>query len=155
MHEKVVDVALKTAAAPTYFPVYDGFIDGGVVANNPSVCALTQAINPPTGAQKLDDISLLSLGTGNNPKYMEVRDPNLGLVQWAPRMINLMLEGGAGLADYQCEQLLGMQYLRVNPILPETIAMDEVSKIPLLIDVASNFDLSGTIFWLKRHYLKD
>ena len=34
--ELAVDVALRTSAAPTYFPSYQGFIDGGVVANNPA-----------------------------------------------------------------------------------------------------------------------
>ena len=36
------EVGLYTAAAPTYFPSVDGFIDGGVYANNPSMCALAQ-----------------------------------------------------------------------------------------------------------------
>ena len=35
-------VGLYTSAAPTYFPTVDGFIDGGVYANNPSMCALAQ-----------------------------------------------------------------------------------------------------------------
>ena len=30
-HLGVVDVALSTSAAPTYFPSYGGYIDGGVV----------------------------------------------------------------------------------------------------------------------------
>jgi len=41
--QKVVDVALRTSNAPTYFPIYQGYVDGGVVANNPSVCAMAQA----------------------------------------------------------------------------------------------------------------
>ena len=41
-HEKVVDVALRTSAAPSYFPIYQGYIDGGVVAGNPSMTALAQ-----------------------------------------------------------------------------------------------------------------
>lgn len=150
--EKLIDVAIKTAAAPTYFPVYKGFIDGGVVANNPSVCALTQAINPPTGGQKLDDIHLFSLGTGKNPRFLNMQNNDLGLLQWAPHMIGLMLEGGAGLADYQCEQLLGKRYLRVSPILPYSIGMDDVKSISKLKEIAQSFDLSGTIFWLKKYY---
>ena len=35
-------VAVATAAAPTYFASYDGYIDGGVFATNPSMCALAQ-----------------------------------------------------------------------------------------------------------------
>ncbi|KAF0811319.1 putative sporulation hydrolase CotR [Andreprevotia sp. IGB-42] len=35
-------VAMRTSAAPTYFGSYDGFVDGGVFANNPSMCALAQ-----------------------------------------------------------------------------------------------------------------
>jgi len=151
--EKVIDVAVKTATAPTYFPIYKGFIDGGVVANNPSVCALAQAINPPTGGQKLNDIRLFSLGTGKNPRFLDVKNNNLGLLQWAPHMIGLMLEGGVGLADYQCEQLLGRRYLRVNPILPHSISMDDIDSISELEVIAQDFNLSGTIFWLKRYFL--
>ena len=61
-------VGLYTAAAPTYFPTVDGYIDGGVYAANPSMCALAQArdhryLDPPPA---LDDIVLLSLGTGHS-----------------------------------------------------------------------------------------
>ena len=44
-YRKVVDVALYTSAAPSFFPSSDGYIDGGVVANNPSVVALAQALD--------------------------------------------------------------------------------------------------------------
>src|SRR4051794_6359703 len=38
----VYRVATASAAAPTYFETYDGYVDGGVFAINPSVCALAQ-----------------------------------------------------------------------------------------------------------------
>ncbi len=40
--ELAYKVGLYTAAAPTYFPAVDGYVDGGVYANNPSMCALAQ-----------------------------------------------------------------------------------------------------------------
>ena len=44
--EYIVDVALRSTAAPTMFPIFQGFVDGGVSANNPSMCALAQALDP-------------------------------------------------------------------------------------------------------------
>ena len=60
--QRVADVALRTSAAPTYFPTAQHYIDGGVVANNPSMAALAQALDSGTGNQPLANIHLLSLG---------------------------------------------------------------------------------------------
>jgi len=42
--ELVVDVALRTSAAPVYFPTYQVYVDGGVAANDPSMAALARSI---------------------------------------------------------------------------------------------------------------
>ncbi len=147
-----VDVGLYTSAAPTYFPVVDGFIDGGVVAGNPSVCALAQALHPHTGGQKLEDIILISVGTGHNPRFLETQDGDWGLVQWAPHMINLMFEGSSGLADYQCRQLLGERYFRLNPLLPIPIGMDRVDQIPALRRIAAQQPLVETVEWVSKYF---
>lgn len=151
-HEKVVEIGLYTSAAPTYFPTVNGYIDGGVVANNPSVCALAQALHLPTGGQWIEDVVLLSVGTGHNPRYLDVSEEDWGLVQWAPLLVHLVLEGSAGLAHYQCQQLLGARYLRVNPILPVPIGMDRVDKIPVLKKAADQYDLTSAKNWLKRYF---
>ncbi len=150
--QRVVDVALYTSVAPVYFPTYHGYIDGGVVAGNPSVCALAQALHPPTGGQKLEDVVLLSIGTGHNPKYLEIQEADWGLAQWAPHLVPLVLEGDADLADYQCRQFLGNRYLRLNPRLPEEIGMDEVAKSPLMAQIASQYDLDAAVEWLRRNF---
>jgi patatin-like phospholipase/acyl hydrolase len=149
----LVDVGLRTSAAPTFFPVYQGYIDGGVVASNPSMCALAQALHPTTGGQHLDEVVLFSLGTGHNPRYLEPQDGDWGLVQWAPHLINLMLEGGAGLADYQCRQILGARYMRINPLLNDPIGMDQVERIPEMWGIASRFDLKAALDWIKEYFL--
>jgi patatin-like phospholipase/acyl hydrolase len=149
---KMVDVALYTAVAPTYFPIYHGYTDGGVVANNPSVCALAQSLHPETGGQALEDVFLLSMGTGHNPRYVEAIDGDWGLVQWAPHLVHLVLEGSADLANYQCRQILGERYLRVNPILPKPIGMDRVNEIPLLQRIALEYPLGKAVDWLYRYF---
>lgn len=150
--QKVIDVAVRTSAAPTYFPIFQGYIDGGVVANNPAMCGLAQALHPPTGGQALGQLVLLSFGTGRNPQYLEVEDPDWGLAQWAAHLVPLMLEGAAGTVDYQCRQILGSRYWRLNPILPEPVALDGIDQLDVLLSTAQAVDLSDTVSWLEDHY---
>jgi patatin-like phospholipase/acyl hydrolase len=150
--EKLVDVALRTSAAPTYFPVYQGYVDGGVVVNNPSMCALAQALHPKTGGQKLGEVTLLSIGTGVNSTYLPHKDADWGLAQWAPHLVSMMIEGGVGVADYQCKQMLGGRYLRIDPILPGSLSMDDLSQIPLLQEIGQLEDLRPALGWLKSYY---
>jgi uncharacterized protein len=147
-HEKVVDVAMRTSAAPSYFPIYQGYIDGGVVAGNPSMAALAQALEPNTGKQALADITLLSLGTGRNNRSIPAQTNDWGWVQWAPHIINIVLDGTSGIADYECRQLLGDRYHRLNPYLPERIDLDDVSKIPRLREIGERVMLEPTLEWL-------
>jgi patatin-like phospholipase/acyl hydrolase len=151
--EKVVDVALYTSAAPTFFPVYHGYVDGGVIANNPSMCALAQALSSDSGSHTLNELHLLSIGTGVNPKYVEAYDNDWGLAQWGTHLISLIMEGSQGLADYQCRQALGEQYLRLNPVLPIPIGLDGLKEVPAMKEIAKNQDLSDVVKWLKSNFL--
>ena len=145
------DVAVRTSAAPSYFPVYQGFIDGGVVANNPSMCALAQALDQDTGQQSLENVVLLSISTGRNPVHLAGQSMDWGWVQWAleQRIINIMLEGNVGLADYQCERVLGDRYHRLDPVLPEPISLDDVGQVQRLKQIASEVDLTQTLGWMS------
>jgi patatin-like phospholipase/acyl hydrolase len=147
--ELVVDAAIRTSVAPTYFPIYQGYIDGGVAASNPAMCALAQALHRSTGGQQLGAVRLLSLGTGFNPHYLPSKNGDWGLVNWAPHLVSLMLEGSSGLVDYQCRQVMEDQYHRVNPTLPRPIDMDKIRFIPELLDIADNVNLDTTIAWIK------
>lgn len=154
-HERIVDVALYTTAAPTYFPSVNGFIDGGVYANNPSMCALAQCLDrracPHT---RLEDLVLLSLGTGRIQQYVKGKTLDWGLVQWAKPLLNLMMDATAGIADFQCRQLLQERYFRVDPTFPtgKGIAMDDVNALPTLERLARNLELSSLVSWLRHHW---
>lgn len=157
-NQLVLDVALRTSAAPSYFPTHQGFVDGGVVANNPSMAAVALALDPRAGKQTLDDVVLLSLGTGTVPKMIDSgADGSLdwGLAQWAKPLIAIMIEGVMGVADFQCEQLLRDRYRRVNGLLPRDLALDDVDHQDDLIRWATEVPINDTVDWLHDVFLKD
>ena len=150
----LVDVAMSTSAAPTYFPSYGVYVDGGVIANNPSMAAVVQALDGRNQAGEratLDGIKLLSVGTGASLQYIEGQDHDWGDAQWIKPILNVMMDGGVGVADFQCAQLLGNRYCRLEPIFPagKSFPMDDVSKIVDLMDLAQSFDLTGAVGWLN------
>jgi len=157
--ELAYKVGLYTAAAPTYFPTVDGYIDGGVYATNPAMCALAQTqdkryFDPPTA---LDDVLLLSLGTGTSLFHIKGKNLNWGYAQWIKPLISLMLDGVSGIADYQCHQMLRDRYHRLAPVFPPdvSIPMDGVKKIPYMIDFADNVKLVKTVDWMKTNWMAD
>ena len=160
-------VCLYTSAAPTYFPSADGYIDGGVVASNPSMAALAQALDPrnrfdlPATRPTLDDISLLSLGTGTVLHYIESgpnNDIDWGQAQWVQPLISLMLDGVTGVADFQCRQLLNQRYRRLAPVFPANFKMDmdEVDKMKDLVNFgktpAMQTAINDVATWLQQQW---
>ena len=160
---RAADVALYTSAAPSYFPTADGFIDGGVVVNNPSLSAVTQVLDRRARVRnrpQLDEISVLSVGTGKVLSTLPGDRLDWGLGQWARPLLRLMLDGSLGVVDYQCERLLGDHYRRLNPTFPpdQGIALDAVDKIPELIELGERGmqrELDQAARWLERHWMND
>lgn len=172
--ERMADVALRTSAAPTYFPIYDGHVDGGVVANNPSMCALAQAL---AAGKDLSEVALLSVGTGLNPRIVEAQNAPWGWLRWArfpvrrvadvPTMlgqsgygliVDLLVEGTVDVAHYQCRQILKAHFHRLNPTLPEPIDLDRVDQLGPLAEIGQAASLSDvktgapTIDFLKNYF---
>ena len=150
------DVGTYTAAAPTFFPTADGFVDGGVFATNPSMCAVAQTQDRRNEAGDRGDLAqlvLLSLGTGQSLQYIEGAH-DWGQLQWVRPLIDLMLDGVNGIADYECRHLLRERYYRFAPTFAPgtTIGQDAVDTIPFLIEYARRLDLSGLIEWLSAHW---
>jgi patatin-like phospholipase/acyl hydrolase len=107
------EVARATSAAPTYFEPLQlavgnegnrAFVDGGVYANNPAMCAYVEArkIHPEE-----NDFLVVSLGTGELTRslpYDEVK--GWGLALWAQPILNVVFDGVADTVDYQLRELL-------------------------------------------------
>lgn len=150
----VRDVVRSTSAAPTYFPpaqisnLATGQkmvnIDGGVFANNPSMCAFVEANTtsfPQLGLHEptAKDILLLSIGTGSLPLKFEKPASTAGtwgVIGWAKSIPDIMMDGGLDTVNYQMEQLFRSlddetdrkNYKRVN--IPESMRKDAAQGKP-------------------------
>lgn len=154
----VVNVAMYTSAAPTYFPTVDGYIDGAVAANNPSMAALAQTQDLRAEIEdrpRIDEIALLSFGTGVVPNYIAGSRLNWGVAQWGQPLINIMIDGVGNVAAYQCAQLLRDRFHRVQPIIPPNnpIALDQWQKRNDLVAIGQAYDLSSTIAWIEQYWM--
>lgn len=82
---RIVDVALATSAAPTFFKRHtinkSEYVDGGLFANSPSLIGLHEAEN--YFEQNTENVKILSIGTMSSKKTI---NPNAnkkgGLVDW-------------------------------------------------------------------------
>jgi patatin-like phospholipase/acyl hydrolase len=127
----VSEVADASSAAPTYFPgkrISDGrwLIDGGVTANNPSMCAIAEAARLWPG----EEIRILSIGTGLKTEKIDGSGTaKAGYLQWALQfdLLNTIMD--ETVVDYQVEQIIkDGNYLRVNSeLVHASDAMDDIS----------------------------
>ncbi len=123
----MVDVALATSAAPTFFPLAQiekennsQFVDGGVWANNPSLVGLAEAlwyfVGPGKSFEHLNLLSVASLnfGSGKPPLLRRRRS----FLKWAPDLFDLSLIAQSEFADVYLKlmlqrQIVPMTYTRI------------------------------------------
>jgi len=140
----VRDVARATSAAPTYFPPAGiksmegadySLLDGGVFANNPALCAYSEALKidfpalfptcdktQPRGAR---DMLIISLGTGSVKKSYRIEDfRHAGEIKWLEPIIDILMSGNSETVDYELKSIystLGApdnaDYYRLEPKL--------------------------------------
>ncbi len=158
---KVVDACLRSSAAPTYFPSYQGYVDGGMMDNNPSMSALAKAVKH-TGL--VTDHVLLSIGTGINPHYIPGDANDWGYKQWVlgtevdgqkippAALLTMLFDGMIGVPDYQVAQFLDDRYFNLDTFLDTPIDLADVDRLPELLDLADVFDLEPVLTWLDEHW---
>ena len=150
----VVDAVMRSTAAPTYFPSWQGYVDGGMYAQDPSSVALALALSPARGlAAPLARTVVLSVGTGSVMRYYEDRGNNhhdYGMAQWAPHILNVLWDSMVLKSADVCRELLGDRYWRVDPDLATEIPLDDVLQLPVLVAAAQAIDLTATFAWVRR-----
>ena len=112
---KMVSAASATSAAPIYYStqeIDDGswLIDGGIVANNPSLLGYSEAKKVFPGCE----IKVLSIGTGiNRRKINGPHSSKWGALNWLRHdILGIMLE--SSMFDEIANDLMGKSYFRVN-----------------------------------------
>jgi len=154
-HEQFVwKTARSSGAAPTYFRPCGCFLDGGLIANNPTLDTLTEihTINKALDVvnRESDKLSLdlvVSLGTGAIPKkqvpVIDVYKPDslfgVAKIAVSASALGQLLIEQATQADGQVVErakawcsMIDVPYFRLNPPLSEDIPLDETNNIKLV-----------------------
>jgi uncharacterized protein len=134
-------LARATSAAPTYFPpqalenkagqVFT-MIDGGVFANNPTMCAIVAA-HKLYGAQ---NFLVVSVGTGSEPNRMDAKGSmTWGMLQWVSPLITIFQDGNAETTNVEAAELLADGHWRFDVSLATPTPQGE--KVDSAMDNAS------------------
>lgn len=120
---RLLDAALGTSAAPTYFPpalvVAGGVravIDGGVALNNPAAAALHEARR----LWPQDQIIVASFGTGQVTRRISWhRARRWGLLCWAAAILSCVMDAQSRATEYWLRHDPSVRYLRFQLELHE------------------------------------
>lgn len=140
--EQVVDVAMATAAAPTFFAQHItandvGLYDGGIWANNPTGIAVVEAtaiLDWPAS-----DLKVLSLGCLETIKFLREAYGAIGL---APEIPNLFMAGQSCNSLGIARTITGDPHerkaiYRISPSIPDGFfTLDNTRRIQDLKDLA-------------------
>ncbi len=133
---RVWDVCRASTAAPTYFPAHPlvvegqacSLIDGGVVANNPTACAIAEAIRHDERVQHCQQLTVLSVGSGQRNRPILLKQAReWGALEWAIPIIDVLFDGNTDSVDYIARQIVGSSYYRMQAEL--VVGLDDLDDV--------------------------
>ena len=139
----LAEICDAATAAPTLYPPVATtapkrrwLIDGALATNDPSQCAISEAL---AMGHLLEEIWMLSLGTGKPVHDLSQEDRDRigensrgwGILDWLKNgLLDQMMSASSSVSAHQCEQLLGERYLRINGELPRSLMqIDNTTKV--------------------------
>ena len=134
----MVEVAMATAAAPTYFPTYRSaagvpLIDGGMWANNPIAVAVVEAIGILNWPR--ESLRVLSLGCGTTPMDVGAgRIWGLGSTYWALKIASVFMTAQEKSALGMAQHLVSDRnnIVRICPSLSNRFGLDTIRELESL-----------------------
>ena len=137
----LAEICDAATAAPTLYPpvpTTDNYsrwlIDGAVAINDPSLCAISEAL---AMGYTIDQIWMISMGTGRPVHDMSQKQQDkIGTASrdWgiigglSNGLLDHMLSASSAVSAHQCQQLLGERYIRVDGALPRALMkLDETT----------------------------
>lgn len=155
------EVALATAAAPTYFSAArvknmianPSYFDGGVWANCPVMAGIVEAVcylNVP-----LDRIDVLSIGSTDEPFTVKMLI-NAGIARWNKTLIDLLMNAQVDSAIQHAKQLVGEpRFLRINATTPKGLyKLDDAKEVESLIALGNKTASTPSILYqVKSRFL--
>lgn len=145
-HAKMVDIALATSAAPTYFPMAElpyynneQFIDGGVWANNPTLVGLLEALNCFVGKdKKYKSIKILSLSslstTGGDVTGLK---NERSFKDWGSELFETSMNGQAFFTDFFLSKIKEISDINIDYTRIPSAAISKEQENIIQLDVAN------------------
>lgn len=132
-----VDVALATAAAPTYFsaakfPLHNAsYVDGGVWANCPALVAVVEAVHF-LGVERTQ-IDVLNIGTTTEP-FNTLSKVKAGIVGWNKGLVNLFMAAQVESSRTMANLLTEERLHAINYVAPAgEFSLDDASRVSDLV----------------------
>lgn len=144
------DVGVRTAAAPTYFPIYQNYSDGGIFCNNPVASALVHCLDRELCQR--ENCVALSLSGGCQAQEITQVSGDWGLYQWMSYLVSMLIDSNVYMANDTCRSLLDDNYHRFQLKLPEDVPLDGTDQLGTLIDAAENINLDPLFEWISSKW---
>jgi patatin-like phospholipase/acyl hydrolase len=162
---KLASIARATSAAPTYFPPATvvnragqsfTMIDGGIFANNPTMCAIVEARR----LYGSGDCLIVSIGTGSEPTRVNTSAANhWGDLGWALPMITIFMASSSQTVAVEIEEMFSHSHWRFDASLTTPTPQGELVNRDMDDASATNIkalmDKANALIDAERHRIED
>ena len=150
LHHRRTSPRLEGDLDRSHTPAMIPMIDGGMMANNPSLCAIAEVLDQHDDI-KLEHQLVVSFGTGQTNDRITAKQGTLwGALDWSSLIKGIPIyqvcaDGSADLFDFICKALLKKNYVRFQPIIDKNAGVFQADRrtLYLIKQAADHYLLTG------------